>query len=128
MSEFKLFWNDHNFQSVIINGHEYFRDRKYESDQNYHDCGIIDDTVCQGCRSCIQSTCELTHSFLVFLINELKWSDEQLSTYFDLSYVNLNKHRSEYPGGCDVKLNNDKNECNFHKQFIQDFNALRNTN
>jgi hypothetical protein len=108
MSEFKTFMNEHNFETVMINGHQYFRDRKYESDPNYHDCGIIDDEICRGCRACIYSYCELTHSFLVYLIEDLKWSDEKMSKYFDLSYVNLDKHRSQYPGGC---------QCNFQKMF-----------
>lgn len=127
MAEIELedFLKQHNFDVVTPNGHNYYRDTQNQSDPYFHDCGIIHQEfdseenpkkqICEGCRGCVYSTCEVAHAFLVYLF-ELKWTDEQLSKYFDLNYVNLQRHRSEYPGGCHVKLNDDK-ECDFHKMF-----------
>jgi len=120
MEELVTFLNQHKFTTVVINNHESFRDRKYESDPNHHDCGYIDGNTCLGCRACVFSTCEIMHNFLIYLIDDLKWSDKQLTKYFNLSYVNIERHRNKYPGGCHVKRDNEYVECDFHKMFIFD--------
>lgn len=45
------------------------------------------------------------------------WTDEQINQVFDLTMVNVKRHRSKYPGGCHVTTGNDIVSCDFHKQF-----------
>ena len=112
--EFKEFLEGLKLELIIVNNYEYFR----IVNQTYHDFSNFDD-ICKGCRACILSTCEIVHYFLEYLLDK-NWTEEQISKYFNLEYVNIKRHKSEYPGGCHVKRENDEVACDFHKMFIID--------
>jgi len=131
MTELEDFLKKHRFAVVTCNGYNYYRDTENESNSYYHDIFYENfdsednrlEEKCEGCRGCVYSSCEVAHSFLNYLLDHLKWDDEQLSKYFDLNYVNLHCHRSKYPGGCHVKLDNEK-ACDFHKMFKEGLRHL----
>ena len=116
MEHFRNWLGDSKFKYEMgLNGYYIFRNTNHEKDANYHDCCHYGE-VCSGCRACVFNTCELTHAYLCFLFKS-NWTDKQIGQVFDLTMVNVKRHRHKYPGGCHVKLRDETSSCNLNTQF-----------